>query len=84
MIYPPIGDLLEKIGQEKEGEKTLPGTRYSLVIMAARRARELGENKESGFGGDYDGAISEAIREINDGKIKPAAKIEFFYNKNEE
>ncbi len=83
MIYPPIGELLEKIGTEKVGEKTIPGTRYSLVIVASRRARELG-CKENGFEGDYDQAISEAVREIYDGKIRQTAKIDFDYKRDEE
>lgn len=79
MIYPPIGELLEKIGNEKEDGKTVPGTRYSLVIMASKRARELGNDEASGFGGDYDEAIIEAINEIYEGKIKPTPKINLDY-----
>ncbi len=70
MIYPPIGDLLKKIGTQNSEGKTAEGTRYSLVILTSKRARHLGNDENGAFSGDFDEAMLKAIDEINDGKIK--------------
>lgn len=59
MLYPSIVDLLEKAG-----------SKYSLVIAAAKRAREICEERES-EGEPLDGArgISQAAEEIAEGKV---------------
>lgn len=70
MIYPAVNGLLKQIG--KDGKE---GTRYSLVIIASKRARQLGA--ESGeFMGKYDEAIIEAIKEINEGKVKAVPTLD--------
>ena len=58
MIYPPIGELLEKID-----------TRYSLVIAAAKRARQLGAQSTEETPDVTDKAVVTAIGEIADGKV---------------
>lgn len=70
MIYPPIANLLNQIGTEDENGNKKPATRYSLVILASKRARELGNDENSALSGDFDEAMIEAIKEINEGKIK--------------
>lgn len=70
MIYPPIADLLEKIGTTDENGNVTPATRYSLVVVASKRARELGNDETGAFSGDFDEAMLEAIDEIDNGKIK--------------
>lgn len=59
MIYPPISNLLKKTG-----------TRYSLVILTSKRARQLGSDQEGPLASSYDEAILEAINEIDKGTIK--------------
>ena len=59
MIHPPINDLLEKTG-----------TRYSLVILASKRARQIGMDTEDTDPGSYDEAILKAVGQIHDGSIK--------------
>ena len=39
MIYPPVGELVDKIGQMAHDRAK--GNRYGLVIVAAKRAREI-------------------------------------------
>ncbi len=80
MIYPPIADLLEKIGTKDENGNIIPATRYSLAIIVSKRARELGNDENSALSGDYDEAMLEAIDEINKGKIKAVSR----YNYDEE
>ena len=53
MLYPEISKLMEGLD-----------SRYSLVIMAAKRARQLVSDAES------DKTVSRAIEEIAEGKIK--------------
>lgn len=59
MLYPSIVDLLEKAG-----------SKYSLVIAASKRARELcAEGEEEGEPLDGAGGLSKAAEEIADGTI---------------
>ena len=70
MIYPPIGNLLKKIGTQNSEGKQTEGTRYSLVILTSKRARQLGNEENGALSGDFDEAMLKAIDEINEGKIK--------------
>ncbi|MCL2163973.1 MAG: DNA-directed RNA polymerase subunit omega [Oscillospiraceae bacterium] len=58
MIYPDINDLIQKVD-----------SRYTLVVTAAKRARQLvdGSDKITKF--DSDKAVTIAIHEIAEGKI---------------
>lgn len=67
MIYPPIADLVKKTK-----------TRYSLAIITARRARQLGANSDSEYAGKFDEAILKAIDEVNEGKVSTRAKNYYF------
>ena len=55
MLYPEISKLM----------KDMP-SRYSLVIVTAKRARQLAENKNAAT----DKHVSEAIHEIADGSVR--------------
>lgn len=70
MIYPAVKDLLKQIG--KDGKEA---TRYSLVIVTSKRARQLGA-QDGPLKGKYDEAIRAAIDEIYEGKIKPVPTLE--------
>lgn len=58
MIFPPISELLKKAG-----------SRYSLVIATAKRARELVEDTDALDKDDIDKQVSNAIDEIYEEKI---------------
>ena len=59
MLYPSIVDLLEKAG-----------SKYSLVIAAAMRAREIcAEHEEEGEPIDGARGITKAAEEIADGSV---------------
>ena len=58
MLYPSMADLLKKID-----------SRYLLVNVIARRAREIASEAEENGGSD-EKPVSEAINEIADGKLK--------------
>ncbi len=58
MLYPPMGDLMDKVA-----------SRYLLVNMVARRAREIAdEAEEQGISID-EKTVSLAINEIYSGKL---------------
>lgn len=61
MLYPSIIDLMEKAG-----------SRYSLVIAAAKRARQISEETfaETEVGMDGARSITEAVKEIAAGEIE--------------
>ncbi len=61
MLYPSIIDLMEKAG-----------SRYSLVIAAAKRARQISEEvyKETEVSLDGARSITEAVKEIAEGKVE--------------
>lgn len=61
MLYPSIIDLMEKAG-----------SRYSLVIAAAKRARQISEKvfQETEVGLDGARSITEAVKEIADGTVE--------------
>ncbi|MBQ7474034.1 MAG: DNA-directed RNA polymerase subunit omega [Oscillospiraceae bacterium] len=58
MLYPPVSELVEKIG-----------SRYQLVNLVARRAREISADaEESGISLDRK-PVSSAIDEVYTGKL---------------
>lgn len=58
MIEPSINKLLEKAEN-----------RYTLVILAAKRARQISDGAHKLTENEVDNAVSSAINEINEGKI---------------
>jgi len=58
MIYPPITELVEKTG-----------SRYTLVIEIAKRARQLAEGKDALVNVDTNKDVTKAINEIYEDKI---------------
>lgn len=54
MLYPEIAKLMEGMP-----------SRYSLVVVTAKRARQLAEHDSTA-----DKHVSEAIREISEGKVR--------------
>lgn len=62
MIYPPISELVKKTG-----------SRYTLVIQTARRARQLAQGATPLSTAKNNKSISIAINEIYEGKISAVA-----------
>lgn len=58
MIEPPIGSLMEKVD-----------SRYTLVVAAAKRARQLTDGAHKLTGCNSDKPVTVAISEIDEGKI---------------
>ena len=58
MLYPPVAELVEKVG-----------SRYQLVNLVARRARELSQKAEEEETPLERKAVSTAIDEVYTGKL---------------
>lgn len=58
MIYPPIANLVEKTG-----------SRYTLVIEIAKRARQLAQGKDALVNVSTNKDVTKAINEIYEDKI---------------
>lgn len=58
VIYPPVDELLDKVD-----------SRYSLVIMAAKRARQLREMKSNDEDAGSLKEVTSALKDIIAGKI---------------
>jgi len=64
MLYPPLSDLVEKVG-----------SRYLLVNLISRRAREISNDAEQNGTSVDKKPVSTAIYEIYTGKIKAIDSI---------
>ncbi len=58
MLYPPVNELVKKAG-----------TRYGLIIAAAKRAREIINTDDEVISVDSSVAVTQAINEIYDGTL---------------
>ena len=66
MLYPPMSELLKHID-----------SRYLLVNVVARRARQISiEAEQEGYALD-DKPVTLAIREVAEGKLSAATKEEY-------
>ena len=69
MLRPSYSDLLEVITRDAEDETI--GSRYTIVIAAAKRARQLVDNAEPLADEiKVDKPVSIAVQELYEGKIK--------------
>ena len=81
MLRPSYSDLLEVITQDAE-DITI-GSRYTIVIAAAKRARQLVDHAEPMIDNvKVDKPVSIAVHEIYEGKLKirqgqPVAGVDF-------
>ena len=67
MMYPPMRELLEKVDN-----------RYTLVVETATRALQLVDGAPAQLKNDSEKPVSNAIREINEGKIRYEQRYEGF------
>ncbi|MBQ4347232.1 MAG: DNA-directed RNA polymerase subunit omega [Firmicutes bacterium] len=70
MLRPSYSDLLEVVNEGKTGPETI-GSRYTIVIAAAKRARELVDHRAPLINNaNPDKPVSVAVEELYAGKIK--------------
>ena len=71
MLHPSYSDLMKVVNSEVEpGEAPVVNSRYSIVMATARRARQLIDGAEPVVAAKLDKALSVAVDELNQGKIK--------------
>lgn len=66
MLYPPISELLEHVD-----------SRYLLVNVVAKRAREISEEAEANHVSLPEKPVTLAIQEVADGKLSATMKEEY-------
>lgn len=65
MLYPPVADLVNKVG-----------SRYALVNLVAKRARNIASDAEKNGDPLTKKAVSSAIEEVYTGKLTMNTKTE--------
>lgn len=75
MIHPSYTELINAVNERSNQEEPLVRSRYSIVLAAARRARQLiSDDKEVNeplvpVASDHDKPLSIAVQEIYEGKV---------------
>ena len=70
MLRPSYSDLLEVLNKDADTENVI-GSRYTIVIAAAKRARQLVDGQEPmTTKTKVDRSVSIAVNELWEGKIK--------------
>lgn len=77
MLHPSYTDLINVVNSEVEqGEQPVVKSRYSIVIAAARRARQLISGDDSAALNIGKKSLSVAVDELYKGKVKIVADEE--------
>ena len=71
MLHPSYLELMEKINAGCDEDAPLVKSRYSVVLAAARRARQITEIEElTGTGDPKNKPLSQAVRELYNGQTR--------------
>ncbi|MDO4462949.1 MAG: DNA-directed RNA polymerase subunit omega [Bacillota bacterium] len=71
MLHPSYSDLMKVVNSEVEpGEAPVVNSRYSIVMAASKRARQIISGEEPLVNTKDAKALSIAVEELNQGKIK--------------
>ncbi|MBQ7973254.1 MAG: DNA-directed RNA polymerase subunit omega [Lachnospiraceae bacterium] len=71
MLHPSYSDLMNVVNSEVEpGEQAVVNSRYSIVMATSKRAREIIDGAEPLVKDDGKKALSIAVAELNESKIK--------------
>ena len=70
MLHPSYAELMQVVNEEAEGDTPVVNSRYSIVMATARRARQLIDGSDALVNMKSDKALSIAIEEVKNGKIK--------------
>ena len=70
MLYPTYGDIINKVNTTSGQEEPVISSRYSVVIAAAKRARQLVDGAPTEEDLIDDKPLTAAIDEIYTGQIK--------------
>ena len=71
MLHPSYTDLMKVVNQDVEpGEAKVVNSRYSIVMATSRRARQIIAGDKLYVESEGKKALSVAVDELNQGKIK--------------
>lgn len=70
MLHPSYAELMQVVNEDAEGDTPVVNSRYSIVMATARRARQLIDGSDALVNMKSDKALSIAIEEVKNGKIK--------------
>lgn len=70
MLRPSYNQLIEKVNEGCEKDEPIVRSRYSIVLAAAKRARQLVDGNKPYADGDVRKPLSLAVAELNEGKVK--------------
>ena len=70
MLRPSYNQLIKKANENFETEEPVVRSRYSIVLAAAKRARQVVDGNEPYVNVDIRKPLSVAVAELNDGKVK--------------
>lgn len=71
MLHPSYSDLMKVVNSEVEqGETPVVNSRYSIVMAASKRARQIIAGDEPMVKGKETKPLSMAVEELNQGKVK--------------
>lgn len=72
MLHPSYTDLMEVVNSEKteQGEAPIVGSRYSIVMATAKRARQIVAGETPLVNGRGKKPLSIAVEELNRSKIR--------------
>lgn len=77
MLHPSYSDLMKVVNSEVEdGETPVVSSRYSIVMAASKRARQIIAGDEPFVYAEGKKPLSMAVEELNEGKIKMLADAE--------
>lgn len=71
MLHPSYSDLMKVVNSEVEqGEAPVVNSRYSIVMAASKRARQLIAGDDALVDAKDEKPLSIAVEELNQGKVK--------------
>ena len=71
MLHPSYSDLMKVVNSDVEpGEEPVVSSRYSIVMATSKRARQINNGDEAFVESEGRKALSVAIEELSEGKIK--------------
>ena len=71
MLHPSYSDLMKVVNSDVEpGETPVVNSRYSIVMATSKRARQIISGEDALVESKDKKALSVAVEELNQGKIK--------------
>ncbi len=69
MLHPSYTDLIRIVNSESEGDTPVVNSRYSIVMAAAKRARQIVAGEANVTEKEAQKPLSTAVKELAEGKI---------------